>query len=324
MKIWKKAIAFGQPANPTPEFTNDIPEALRDTPPSPPREWLRAVLFLMGGLGLGAIAVLSSVLLVAQVSQQTVTSAPLDPNARQESDSSKSSASSSPGEPTPQIILPDRKVILSEQGASGVSSVSTPNASSAASPATTPNSPALSPTPAGPAVENVLGHLPYEVAPASELQSVSSDGRIRLRQSAAQKYNEMVAAARASGVILSPISGFRTVEEQNYLFFEVKAQRNQVASKRAEVSAPPGYSEHHTGYAIDVGDGNVPSTNLQIAFENTGAFKWLEQNAARYGFELSFPRNNPQGVSYEPWHWRFVGDIHSLEVFYRAHNLPKQ
>ena len=96
-----------------------------------------------------------------------------------------------------------------------------------------------------------------------------------------------------------------------------------MATKRAEVSAPPGYSEHHTGYAVDIGDGRTPATNLNTNFENTAAFKWLEENAAYYSFELSFPKGNPQGVSYEPWHWRFVGDPDSLETFYKAQNLDR-
>ena len=111
------------------------------------------------------------------------------------------------------------------------------------------------------------------------------------------------------------------MDTQNYLFFDVKEQRVQDATKRAEVSAPPGYSEHHTGYAIDIGDGKVPATDLSPKFANTAAFRWLEQNAPRYSFELSFPPDNPQGISYEPWHWRFVGDRESLETFYKARNL---
>ena len=92
-------------------------------------------------------------------------------------------------------------------------------------------------------------------------------------------------------------------------------------SQRAAVSAPPGYSEHHTGYAIDIGDADVPATNLSPDFENTAAFKWLRENAAYFSFELSFPRDNPQNIMYEPWHWRFVGDRHSLETFYKAREL---
>ncbi|MEA5471070.1 M15 family metallopeptidase [Spirulina sp. 06S082] len=171
--------------------------------------------------------------------------------------------------------------------------------------------------------DNVLGHLPYQEAPIDELVAITADRRILLRQSAAQKFIMMAEAARADGVILASLSGYRTVAEQDSLFFEVKAQRQQNAAKRAEVSAPPGYSEHHTGYAIDIGDGRTPATHLSVNFENTAAFRWLQENAARYSFELSFPRDNAQGISYEPWHWRFVGDIDSLETFYRAQNTQK-
>lgn len=169
--------------------------------------------------------------------------------------------------------------------------------------------------------ETVLGHLAYQEAPQSELAPISNDGRIRMRKTAAQRFQEMVQSARSSGVILAPISGFRSVKEQEQLFFAVGAQRNQTPAERAALSAPPGHSEHHTGYAVDIGDGSAPSTNLQATFEQTKAFAWLQGNAARFGFELSFPKDNIQGVSYEPWHWRFVGDRDSLETFYKARNL---
>lgn len=268
MDSLNKASKPEKPAIASVESNNDIPVAKRKQPQKKQPKWFKPTLYILGGVGLGAIVVLSSVLLFMQASQTSST-------------------------PNPPAELPSP----------AESVVNTPDAAS---------------TP----VENVLGHLPYEVAPESELQSLSANPQIRLRKTAAQKFNEMAASARANGISLVPLSGFRTVEEQNHLFFGVKAQRNQNASKRAEVSAPPGYSEHHTGYAMDIGDGNVPSTNLSQGFEKTAAFQWLEQNAARYGFELSFPPDNTQGVSYEPWHWRFVGDIESLETFYRAHNLP--
>ncbi|MDC0833205.1 D-alanyl-D-alanine carboxypeptidase family protein [Geitlerinema sp. CS-897] len=167
--------------------------------------------------------------------------------------------------------------------------------------------------------DNLLGHLPYEEAPTDDLEPILADGSLKLRRAAAEAYLNMEADARADGVRLVPISAFRSVEDQQYLFFEVKAQRGQIASERAEVSAPPGYSEHHTGYAIDIGDGDVPATHVSPEFENTKAFEWLQNNAAHYSFELSFPKDNPQNIAYEPWHWRFVGDRHSLETFYKAH-----
>lgn len=168
--------------------------------------------------------------------------------------------------------------------------------------------------------DRVLGHLAYQEAPESELVGISGNGRIRMRRAAAEKFRVMLKTAQRQGINLVPISGFRTIKEQESLFFGISAQRNQTPAQRATVSAPPNYSEHHTGYAVDIGDGAVPATNLSTNFEKTQAFQWLQANAARYGFELSFPEGNPQGISYEPWHWRFVGDRHSLETFYKARN----
>lgn len=192
-----------------------------------------------------------------------------------------------------------------------------------------PQSAAPTPTsaPAATAVssptDTLLGHLPYAEAPTRELEPVA-DGKVLLRRPAAEKLKAMVAAAAAEGVTLVPLSGFRSVAEQNTLFFDVKAERGQDPSQRAAVSAPPGYSEHHTGYAVDLGDGDAPSADLQAGFEKTKAFQWLQKNAAHYSFELSFKQGNPMGVSYEPWHWRFVGDRQSLETFYQARQEDAQ
>lgn len=207
-----------------------------------------------------------------------------------------------------------------------------PTTSSVKSPVVSPSAevlPSATPTPtsaASPeaAPDRVLGHFAYAEAPINELAPITANGSITMRQAAAQSYRKMEAEAAAAGVNLVPISGFRSVAEQNELFFKVKEQRNQAVSKRAEVSAPPGHSEHHTGYALDIGDGDRPDTNLSPSFEDTPAFAWLSANAAKYSFEISFTKGNSQGVSYEPWHWRFVGDRHSLETFYRAqHQKPE-
>ncbi|GAB4358305.1 MAG: hypothetical protein Fur0042_27770 [Cyanophyceae cyanobacterium] len=169
-----------------------------------------------------------------------------------------------------------------------------------------------------PGDRTLLGHLPYDEAPIEDLKAIAADGRFQLRTAAADAFMAMQRAARRDGITLVTISAFRGISDQQRIFFEIKAQRQQAATERAEVSAPPGYSEHHTGYAIDLGDGMAPSANLSEAFERTAAFRWLEVNAVRFNFELSFPRGNRQGIAYEPWHWRFVGDRHSLETFYLA------
>lgn len=170
---------------------------------------------------------------------------------------------------------------------------------------------------------DLFGHHAYSEAPLNQLRTIgrASDGyEIRLREAAAKSYLKMEADAKADGVDFVVISGFRTIAEQQQLFFEISKQRNQTPAQRAKVSAPPGHSEHHTGYAMDIGDGAVPSANLSTSFEKTAAYQWLQNNAAKYGFEMSFPPNNPQGVMYEPWHWRFVGDDDSLATFYKQTN----
>ncbi|MEM9152809.1 MAG: M15 family metallopeptidase [Cyanobacteria bacterium P01_F01_bin.3] len=167
---------------------------------------------------------------------------------------------------------------------------------------------------------SLLGHRAYEIADPATLVAVGGNPMVKLQPEVAQKVETMLAEAQASGVSLGAISGFRTLEDQQYLFFELKAERGQTAETRAEVSAPPGYSEHHTGYAVDFVDLSQPATELNESFEQTPAFRWLEENAPYYGFEMSFPKGNNQNVAYEPWHWRYVGNQESLELFYQDNN----
>ncbi len=159
----------------------------------------------------------------------------------------------------------------------------------------------------------LLGHFPYPEATDSQLTGVAPG--LRLRPDAAEALLAMQREAAAAGVDLALLSAFRSRELQKDLFFEVKAERNQSAQERALVSAPPGFSEHSTGYAVDLGDGSRPGTHLSDSFDATPAFRWLEANANRFHFQLSFPRGNVQGVSYEPWHWRFEGSAEALALF---------
>lgn len=162
----------------------------------------------------------------------------------------------------------------------------------------------------------LLGHFPYAQAPDAALVEVGSGHR--LHRDAARELIAMLDAARAEGVALVLLSAYRSVDEQRGLFFDVKSERNQSARERAQVSAPPGYSEHSTGYAVDLGDASSPGTNLSENFEDTAAYRWLQANAHRFHFTLSFPQQNKQGVSYEPWHWRFEGTAEALKVFQAA------
>lgn len=167
----------------------------------------------------------------------------------------------------------------------------------------------------------LLGHFPYPEAPASALVSFAPGHS--LRPDAAEALLAMQAAARQEGHALVVLSAFRPIALQNQLFFAVKAERNQSASDRARVSAPPGFSEHSTGYAVDLGDGHAAETHLSARFEQTGTYRWLADNAARFHFHLSFPRDNRQGVAYEPWHWRYEGSTEALRLFEPAQRLAR-
>ena len=168
----------------------------------------------------------------------------------------------------------------------------------------------------------LLGHFPYGEAKATDLMAIAPG--LELQRDAAEALLAMQRAAAADGVDLRVLSAFRSIALQKHLFFDVKSERNQSAEERAQVSAPPGFSEHSTGYAVDLGDGRVPASNLSPSFERTEAFAWLQANANRFHFHLSFPTGNPQGVSYEPWHWRFEGSAEALQTFAAAQRLARR
>ena len=168
----------------------------------------------------------------------------------------------------------------------------------------------------------LLGHFPYQEATPEEL--ITFQPGIDLHVDAAKSLDAMMADALADGIDLRLLSGFRSLDLQDVIFFEVASERNQTPEERAMVSAPPGYSEHSTGYAVDLGDGWAPETNLSQSFEQTEAFRWLQNHAARYHFVLSFPAGNSQGVLYEPWHWRFEGTADALRLFEAARRFSSR
>lgn len=142
-----------------------------------------------------------------------------------------------------------------------------------------------------------------EFEEAAELVEVGPNlvGRMqRLTPAAAAKWAEMQAAAEADGVILMLVSGYRSVAYQARLIRK-KINAGQTVSEILAVNAAPGHSEHHTGRAVDIASpGSRPLTE---EFEGSAAFAWLTKNARTYGFSMSYPRNNPAGFVYEPWHW---------------------
>ncbi|MFC4728064.1 M15 family metallopeptidase [Coralloluteibacterium thermophilus] len=117
---------------------------------------------------------------------------------------------------------------------------------------------------------------------------------------AARAWRRLREAALRDGVVLQAISGYRS---HAYQLGIVQRKRARGLSMDAilAVNAAPGYSEHHSGRALDIGTPGEPPA--EESFEATPAFAWLQANAGRIGFRLSYPRDNPHGIVYEPWHW---------------------
>ena len=134
-----------------------------------------------------------------------------------------------------------------------------------------------------------------------------SDGREHLLvPAAADAWRAMRAAARADGLEFKIVSAFRGLDRQAEIVRR-KLARGLSLAEIFEVSAPPGYSEHHTGRAVDVAmDG---AAQLELGFGQTPAFSWLSENANSFSFFLSFPAGNPYGFVYEPWHWCFKTEM---------------
>ena len=126
----------------------------------------------------------------------------------------------------------------------------------------------------------------------------------------------MIEAAWKDGVELYILSPYRSYETQETLFsnevekWEKKGYKGEDAENKAStVVARPGTSEHHTGLAIDF-------NSVEHSFENTEIFKWLQKNAADYGFIMRYSEEKQPitGVIYESWHWRFVGIKHAKKI----------
>ena len=158
----------------------------------------------------------------------------------------------------------------------------------------------------------ILGHLPYNEVPKEKLVLIEPniEVHIDMRDSLLKMREE----AKKDGIYLVFLSGYRSINLQNDIFYSLKSIRNQEAAERARVSAPPGYSEHSTGFAIDIGDATRRETDFETDFEKTDTFRWLKKNAAKYHFKLSFNKDNKY-IDYEPWHWRFEGSIEALKIF---------
>jgi D-alanyl-D-alanine carboxypeptidase len=126
-------------------------------------------------------------------------------------------------------------------------------------------------------------------------------GRMQqLTPATAARWQQMVEAASNDGIRLLIVSGFRSFEYQAQLIRN-KLEDSQSIGEILTVNAAPGFSQHHTGAAVDIAaPGSRPLTE---EFEASDAFAWLQAGAGDFGFTMTYPRDNPFGFVYEPWHW---------------------
>lgn len=131
---------------------------------------------------------------------------------------------------------------------------------------------------------------------------------------ARQALNQMLEAAKQQGFDLVAFSGYRSFEYQTTLYNNYVNRDGQAAADR--YSARPGYSEHQTGLAFDIGERGKEDVWLTEEFGETPAGQWLFAHAQEYGFILRFPQNKEEitGYMYESWHYRYVGKDVAKEI----------
>ncbi|MCI5528243.1 MAG: M15 family metallopeptidase [Oscillospiraceae bacterium] len=142
---------------------------------------------------------------------------------------------------------------------------------------------------------------------------VSVGGNYKLESKAAAAWQDMQAAASRDGVPLWIISAYRTLERQTELYQEKVEEYKNLGYNEGDAKieagkwvAVPGTSEHCLGYAADL-------CSLEENFENSDQFAWLQKHCAEYGFILRYPKDKVDitKISYEPWHYRYVGSNHA-------------
>lgn len=164
------------------------------------------------------------------------------------------------------------------------------------------------------AIINTKYPLPDSYAPT--LSNAISGSNIQLDSRVSEHYAEMYAAAKLSGCVLTPYSGYHTYALQENTFnrkvnfYVNKGMSAEEANQKASAQVlPAGCSEHNAGLAMDI-------VSASSDFINTKEYKWLCENAHNYGFILRYPEDKTAitGMNFEPWHWRYVGTQAAKEM----------
>ncbi len=135
---------------------------------------------------------------------------------------------------------------------------------------------------------------------------VNTVGIICLQRDVMPHVVRMFTDAKNDSVEFMITSGYRKPEIQKYIYdFWIKTDGDRAINEVAK----PGMSEHQLGTTIDITDSSINFAGVDNRFGNSDGGKWLQANAYKYGFIMSYPygKQSITGFTYEPWHWRFVG-----------------
>ncbi len=161
---------------------------------------------------------------------------------------------------------------------------------------------------------NPITYTPSDLTvPGVPLATPGADN-MQMRAATATAIESLFAAAKQSSINLEVVSGYRSYTYQQTIYSHYVASDGQAAADQA--SAQPGYSEHQTGLAVDIGAVNG-KCELSQCFGSTPEGEWLAANAYKYGFLLRYPANKQDitGYEYEPWHFRYIGTDLSNELY---------
>lgn len=144
------------------------------------------------------------------------------------------------------------------------------------------------------------------VIPNVPLRFSTDYEEMQLRKPAADSLEKMVLDAKEEGINLLLASGYRSYDLQTTVYNNFVG--NQGRETADTQSARPGYSEHQTGLAVDLGRTDR-SCEIEDCFASTNESKWLAANSYKYGFIVRYQPDTKAvaGYQYEPWHFRYVG-----------------
>ena len=159
---------------------------------------------------------------------------------------------------------------------------------------------------------NKYNYLPknYEPDDIVDIKNWYAYGENQIREEVYDKFIDMFNAAKKEGLTLIITSGYRDEQEQTETYEDLKYSHSTEEADRTV--ARPGFSEHQTGLCLDIVTYDVDGDE----FEQTAEFKWMSDNAYKYGFILRYPKGKEMitGYDYESWHYRYVGEKAAKEI----------